>query len=214
MPRESDGRLERSESEAAREATPSAQRGARHDFVDQPPPHGFFPTNAFGPSGEVIGEIAAHVAFVHHARQAASARQNGQQRQLRQRHCRRAIVHQHDVLTCEGELVSATRSGPVQRGQVDLPRGIGRVLDAVAGLVGELTEIHLGGVRCAGEHADVGAGAEDPLLAAGEDDDANLGVFETQPLHGVIELDVDAEVIGVELQLVARQRDRRVRRRP
>ena len=33
---------------------------------------------------------------------------------------------------------------------------------------------------------------------------AHLGVLEAQPLHGVVELDVHAEVVGVQLQLVAR----------
>jgi len=53
------------------------------------------------------------------------------------------------------------------------------------------------------EHADVRARAEDALLGGGEDDRAHLGMLEPQPLHGVVELDVHAEVIGVELELVA-----------
>ena len=39
--------------------------------------------------------------------------------------------------------------------------------------------------------------------AAGDDDAAHLGVLEAQPLDRVGELDVDAEVVGVELELVA-----------
>ena len=38
--------------------------------------------------------------------------------------------------------------------------------------------------------------------AAGEHDGLDLGVLEAQALHGVVQLDVDAEVVGVELQLV------------
>ena len=35
-------------------------------------------------------------------------------------------------------------------------------------------------------------------------DRAHLGMLEAQPLHRVVELDVHAEVVGVQLQLVAR----------
>src|SRR6266496_3415226 len=44
------------------------------------------------------------------------------------------------------------------------------------------------------------AGAEHPVLGAGQDDGAHLGVLEAQPLHGVVQLDVDAEVVGVQLE--------------
>ncbi len=39
-----------------------------------------------------------------------------------------------------------------------------------------------------------------PLVS---DDRAHLGVLEPQPLHRVVQLDVHAEVVGVELELVA-----------
>ena len=55
----------------------------------------------------------------------------------------------------------------------------------------------------ASQHADVGAGAEHAVLARAQHDDANLRVLEAQPLHDIGQLDVDAEVIGVELELVA-----------
>lgn len=53
------------------------------------------------------------------------------------------------------------------------------------------------------EHADIGAGAEDALLARGEDDGAHFGMFETQALHGIVQFDIDAQIVGIELQLVA-----------
>ena len=59
------------------------------------------------------------------------------------------------------------------------------------------------GVGRPGEHLDVGAGAEHLVEPAGHDDGVHLGVLEAQPLHDVGQLDVDAEVVGVELQLVA-----------
>src|SRR5664279_3155542 len=47
-------------------------------------------------------------------------------------------------------------------------------------------------------------GTERLVLAAGEDDRPHLRVGEAQPLHRVVQLDVDAEVVGVQLELVAR----------
>ena len=53
------------------------------------------------------------------------------------------------------------------------------------------------------QHVDVGARAEDAVLAARDHDGAHLGVLEAQALDGVGELDVDAEVVAVELERVA-----------
>ena len=72
-------------------------------------------------------------------------------------------------------------------------------------LVGELAEVHLPRVRRAAQHEDVRAGAEDALLQAGDDDRAHFGMLEAEALDRVGELDVDAEVVGVELQPVVRR---------
>ena len=40
---------------------------------------------------------------------------------------------------------------------------------------------------------------------AGQD----FGMLEAQPMHGVVELDIDAEVVGVQLELVALEQSRR-----
>ena len=53
------------------------------------------------------------------------------------------------------------------------------------------------------EHVDVGAGAEHAVALAADHHGADLGMLEAQALHHVGQLDVDAEVVGVELQLVA-----------
>ncbi len=53
------------------------------------------------------------------------------------------------------------------------------------------------------EHADVGAGAEHPLLAGVEHHDPHLRVLEAQPLDGIVEFDVNAQIVGIQLQLVA-----------
>ncbi len=58
-------------------------------------------------------------------------------------------------------------------------------------------------MRRPGQHADIGAGAEHPVLAGADDYRLHLGVLEPQPLHGVGEFDVDAEIVGIQLELVA-----------
>jgi hypothetical protein len=77
------------------------------------------------------------------------------------------------------------------------------ILDGVSGLVGEFAEIDLVGVARARQHADIGAGAENPRLAGAQQHGAHLRMLEAQPLESVGELDVDPEVVGIELELVA-----------
>jgi hypothetical protein len=55
--------------------------------------------------------------------------------------------------------------------------------------------------RCA-QHEDVGAGAEDPRLQAGHDDRVDFGMLETNALERIGQLDVDAQIVRVELELV------------
>jgi hypothetical protein len=50
---------------------------------------------------------------------------------------------------------------------------------------------------------DVGVRAEDSLLEVPQDNGLHLGVLETNAPERVVELDVDAEVVGVELERVA-----------
>ena len=54
-----------------------------------------------------------------------------------------------------------------------------------------------------GQHPDVRPGAEHLVQAAGEHDRADLRAGEPQSLDRVVQLDVHAEVVGVQLQLVA-----------
>ena len=77
-----------------------------------------------------------------------------------------------------------------------------RILDRAACLVRELAEVHLEGVRRGGEHVDVRPGAEDSRVRARDHDDLHGRMLEPQALDGVGELDVDAEVVGVQLELV------------
>ena len=77
------------------------------------------------------------------------------------------------------------------------------ILHAVARFVGELAEVHLPRVRGRAQHVDVGAGAEHALAGAGEHDARDFGMLEANALQDVVQLNVNAQVVGVELELVA-----------
>ena len=80
---------------------------------------------------------------------------------------------------------------------------LGRVLDREARLVGKFAEIDLVPVRGLGKRADIGAGAEHIVLARADHDAAHFGVLEAQPLHRIGQFDIDAEIVGIELQFGA-----------
>jgi hypothetical protein len=65
-----------------------------------------------------------------------------------------------------------------------------------------MREVHLVVVARRRQHLDVGPGAEHLVERAGQHHDLDGRVLEPEPLHDVVELDVDAEVVGVELELV------------
>ncbi len=176
---------------------------ARHDFVDQPPVDRALALDAFLGGAEHVGVVAPHLALVGDAGEPAGAGQHREQRQFGQRHRRRAVVDQHDVIGGERKLVAAARRGAVDHADGREPGERARILDAVAGLVGELAEVDLVRMGGAGQHADIGAGAEHPRLARAQQDHPHSGMLEAQPLDGVGQLDVDAEIVGVELELVA-----------
>jgi hypothetical protein len=173
------------------------------EAVHQAPGHRLFAANAFGGSAEHVGEVVANPALVGEPRQPAGAGQHAQQRHLRQADGRGAVVDEPDLVAGQGQFVAAAGAGAVDGGQELQPRMAAGVLDAVAGLVGEPAEVHFPRVRRQAEHEDVGAGAEDPFLQAGDDDRAHLGMLEADAVQRVGEFDVDAEVVAVELQLVA-----------
>ena len=176
---------------------------ARHHVVDQPPFGRALAFDAFLGGAEHVGMVAAHFALVGHAREPAGAGQHREQRQLRQRYRRGAVVDQHDAVGGKRQLVAAACRGAVDGADRSDAGILAEVLDAVAGLVGEFAEIDFMGVARAGQHADIGAGAEHPRLPRAQHHDAHLRIFETQPVDGVGELDVDAEIVGIEFQLVA-----------
>jgi hypothetical protein len=178
--------------------------GGLGDVVHQAPVLGLLAAHAFAGGAEDVGQVVAHLALVGDAGQAAGAGQHAQQRHLGQADGAAAVVHQDDLVAGQRQLVAAAGAGAVDGGQ-ELQAAVGAaVFQAVARLVGELAEVHLPGVAGHAQHEDVGARAEDLVLGAGDDHGAHLGVLEADALDGVVELDVHAQVVAVELELVAR----------
>ena len=196
-------RFEAAANSFARSAIFAFELAVRRDLVDQAPLHRALALDAFLDGAEEVGVVAAHLALVDDARQPAGAGQHRKQRHFRQRHGGRAVVGEDDVIGRKRELIAAAGRGAVDDGDEALAGIFAGVLEAVAGLVGELAEIDLVRVGRAREHADIGAGAEHAVLARADHHDLHLRMLEAQPLHGVGELDVDAEIVGIELELVA-----------
>ena len=78
------------------------------------------------------------------------------------------------------------------------------IFQAIARLVSEFAEIHFPGVAAQAEHEDVGAGAKHFFFGAGDNYAAHLRVFEADAVDSVMQLDVHAQVVAVELELIAR----------
>ena len=78
-----------------------------------------------------------------------------------------------------------------------------RVLHSVASLIGELAEVHLPGVARKPQHIYVGARAKNPRLSTGQNHGCHFGVLKSYSLKGIMQFDVDAEVIRIQLELVA-----------
>src|SRR5664280_692376 len=66
-----------------------------HHLVHQPPFDRLAAADALLDRAEHVGAVTPHLAFVGDAGEPASTRQHGEQRRLRQRHRRAAVVHQH-----------------------------------------------------------------------------------------------------------------------
>ena len=129
-----------------RRARPPRSRGPGR-LVDQPPSTACSPRTPSAVVANTSARSRRTPALVDEPGQAAGARQHAQQRHLGQRHRRRAVVDQHDLVAGQGQLVAAAGRRAVERRDVGLARVRGGVLDAVAGLVGELAEVDLPGVR-------------------------------------------------------------------
>ena len=176
---------------------------ARRDRIDQPPFDRALATHALGQRGEDVGEVAAHLALVDQAREAAGAGQHAEKCDLGQAHGRAAVVDQDYLLARERQFVTATAACAVERGDVTLAAVGGRVFDRKAGLVGKLAEVDFEAVVGVREHEDVGAGAEHPVQGAIDRDHADARMLEAQARHGVGKLDIHREIVRVELERVA-----------
>ena len=78
------------------------------------------------------------------------------------------------------------------------------VFDAVAGFVGELTKVDFPSVGGESQHKDIGTGTKDAVFQTGDDNTFDFRVLEADALQGVMQFNVHAQVIGVELEFVAR----------
>ena len=174
----------------------------RIDGIDEPPLHRSPALDALGNRAEYIREIAPHFALVHDARQPARSRQHCQERCLRKADGRIPVVHEQKLVARQRELVAAAGADAIDRGDEFQPRVGAGVLNRETGLVGELAEVHLPRMARAAQHEDVGAGTEDSFLEAGDDDRAHLGMLEANPLDRIGQFDVDAKVVGVQLEPV------------
>ena len=175
----------------------------RHHLVDQLPVGGALALHAFLGGAKHVGKVAADLALVGDAGEAACARQHGEQRHLGQGDVGGAVVGQDDVVAGQRQLVAAAGTGATHGADIMLAGFLPGRLEGVARLVGELAEIDLVGVRGARQHADIGAGAEDALLARLQHHGLHLRTLEAHALDDVGQLDVDAEVVGIQLQLIA-----------
>src|SRR5208282_185430 len=77
------------------------------------------------------------------------------------------------------------------------------ILDPIPRFVRELAEVHLPWMTGEAQHVDVCPGAKNSTLGAGNEDTTDLGVFEADALQGIVQLNVDPQIVGVQLQFVA-----------
>src|SRR4029077_14479179 len=166
-----------------------------HDFIDEAPVFGALAADAVGIGTEDIGMIATDVAFIGYTREAARAGENTEEWQLRETDRRGAIIDEEDFVAGEGEFVAAAGGGAVERGE-ELETGVGAgVFDAVARFVSEFAEIDFPGVGRKAKHVNVGAGTEDTIFGAGDNDGADFRMLEPNTLDRVVEFDIDPQVV-------------------
>jgi len=58
------------------------------------------------------------------------------------------------------------------------------------------------------QHADIRTSAEHARLVGRNNHGTGFRVFEPQALHGVVKFYINAEIVGIELQLIAREKAR------
>ena len=193
--------LDRGERYALRRCRPVARGGEREraffhlgrelrrlgDRVDEAPGDGPFAAHALARRAEDVGEVVANVTLVGEPGQAPGAGQDAEQGHLGQTDRARAVVDEDDLVAGKRQLIAAARARAIDGGEELQALVPGRILEAVAGFVGELAEIDLPGVAGQAEHEDVGARAEHPLAGAHDDHRAHLRMLEAYAVDGVVE---------------------------
>ena len=117
----------------------------------------------------------------------------------------RAVVGQDDVVGGERQLIAAAGRGAVD-GADDSAGRNSRSASSMPLRVSlvNLQKLTLWAWRRAGQHADIGAGAEHRgSCPSAAPPPCTSRMLEAQPLHGVGELDIDAEIVGIQLELIA-----------
>ena len=66
-----------------------------------------------------------------------------------------------------------------------------------------LQKLTFHGVGRKSQHVDIGAGAENAVLGAGDHDRADFRMLEPNSLQGIVQLDIHAQVVGIQLQFIA-----------
>ena len=143
------------------------------------------------------------MAFIGHAGQAAGSRQHAEQRYFRQAHCAGPVVNQYDFVASQCQLVATTRASAIHGSEKFKATVLGRVFQAVAGFVREFTKINFPGMAADAQHKDVGARAQNLFFGAGHHHRSYFGVFKANAADGIVEFNVNAEVVAVEFEFVA-----------
>ncbi len=177
--------------------------GRRDELIDQPPLNGPLSFHALLNRAEEISVIPPYHPLVHNTGETAGSRQDCKQRHFGQRHRGRAVVDHDDTIGRERELVAAAGGSAVDDRHETLAGVLARILHGIARFVRELAEVDLMRVLGSGEHADVRTGAEYAVLGRAQQDDLDVRMLEPQPRQRIGKLDVDAEIIGIQLELVA-----------
>ena len=178
------------------------EASGRRNPIYQLPCLGAIGAHPFGSGAKDVGEITPHLALVDQPGEAAGAGQHRQERHFGQADGARPVVDHDDLVTGERQLIAAAGAGPVYGGNEFETRMGARILDAVAGLVGESAEINLFGVARLTQHVNVGAGAEHALLAARDHHHPGFGMLKPDAVERIVEFYIDPEVVRVELQAV------------
>src|SRR2546422_3832893 len=79
-----------------------------------------------------------------------------------------------------------------------------RVFDAIPRFIREFAKIHFPRVRGQPEHINVGPRTKNAVLRASDDDRTNLRMFKSNALKRIMQLDIHAEIVGIQFQFVSR----------